>query len=113
MKTLFSLLALMSVSVLTAQNSTILPEFIVCTDGHQIHVHMDDAEIQWVNCDTGEEIDGATDSEFVTGSNGYFSAIVIINGRSYQTTCYEVAGYPEPMPEILPASAERPNADLK
>ncbi|QTN37621.1 hypothetical protein HZ996_00200 [Cryomorphaceae bacterium] len=106
MKTLFSLLALMSFGLLAAQNSTVLPEFIVCTDGQNIHIHVENAEVQWVNCDTGEEIAEATQAEFSTGTNGYFSAIVTINGRAYQSVCYEVNGWPEEAPVHLPAQSE-------
>ena len=83
-------------SALFAQSSDI-PEFTVCTDSRQIHVHAEEATVQWVNCDTREEIPGADSDNFLPLKNGYYSAIVTVGDRAYQTSCIEVNGWPAEM----------------
>ncbi|MFD1551331.1 hypothetical protein DNU06_17020 [Putridiphycobacter roseus] len=77
---------------------------------------------QWINCDTGDSIQGATNQIFVPQNNGNFAVILTSGNCIVQSSCIEVTGlsignsfgvnkvniYPNPAKNILTIDSSQP-----
>ena len=55
-----------------------------------IQVSQADAEYQWINCETNEWIENATEQEFTPETSGSYACIITLNGCTDTTDCVDV-----------------------
>ena len=55
-----------------------------------IHALQENAEYQWINCETNEWIENATEQEFVPETSGSYACIITYNGCVDTTDCMDV-----------------------
>ncbi len=59
-------------------------------EGNVLTAQSDMGEFQWIDCDSGESIEGATTAEFTAEANGNFAVVITVDNCSVTSECVEV-----------------------
>jgi len=81
----------------------------VSVQGNTISASATGASYQWINCDTGETIAGATGSTFTANASGNYAVVVTQNGCTATSTCVFVQGVSTKEPIAQSAWGLQPN----
>jgi len=101
-------------SILSIQLSILQADTSVIQSGFTLTSQASGATYQWLNCDTGMPIPGATSSSFTATVNGNYALIITENGCVDTSRCYSIMGvsiddfqhgqldiYPNPTSDII------------
>ncbi len=95
------------------------------TENTTIHALQENAEYQWINCETNEWIENATGQEFAPEASGSYACIITYNGcvdttdcmdvtvGIYEMCCGEIRCYPNPTTGMVNVQCTMNNVQWK
>lgn len=77
-------------SIVTLHLEVITVNAAVTQQGHTLVAQATNATFQWINCDTGQPVAGATGSSFTPATSGNYAVLVTQNGCTALSSCTNV-----------------------